>query len=34
LSKHKKTIDSMRKEGEAQQLARMQPPPPDSILNK
>jgi uncharacterized integral membrane protein len=34
LSKHKKTIDSLRKEGEAQQLARMQPPPPDSILNQ
>jgi putative membrane protein len=34
LSKHKKTIESMRKEGEAQELARMQPPPPDSVLNK
>lgn len=33
LSKHKKTIDSMRKESEAQELARMQPPPPDSVMN-
>jgi uncharacterized integral membrane protein len=34
LSKHKKTIETMRKEGEAQELARIQPPPPDSVLNK
>jgi uncharacterized integral membrane protein len=34
LSKHKKTIDSMRKEGEAHELARVQPPPPDSVLTK
>jgi putative membrane protein len=34
LARHKKTIDSMVKEGEAQQLARTQPPPPDSVLNK
>jgi uncharacterized integral membrane protein len=34
LSKHKKTIESMRREGEAQQLARVQPPQPDSVPSK
>ncbi|MDB5772352.1 MAG: lipopolysaccharide assembly protein [Burkholderiales bacterium] len=34
LARHKKTIDSMVREGEAQQLARTQPPAPDSVLNK
>jgi putative membrane protein len=34
LSKCKKTIDAMQKENEAQRLARMQPPQPDSVVNK
>lgn len=33
LSKQKKTIAAMEKESEAQRLARLQPPPPDSIIN-
>ena len=33
LSKHKKTIAGMQKENEAQQLARVQQPQPDSIVN-
>ncbi len=32
LSRHKKAIDVMRKEHEAQELARTQPPPPDTVL--
>jgi putative membrane protein len=34
LSKFKKTVVTMQKEREEQRLARIQPPPPDSILNK
>jgi uncharacterized integral membrane protein len=34
LSAHKKTIDMMKKEQEAQQLARTQPPQPDSIITE
>jgi uncharacterized integral membrane protein len=34
LNRHKKAIDSMRKEGEAQQMARVQPPQPDTVLTK
>lgn len=33
LTQHRKTIDAMRREHEAQQLARVQPPPPDTIIN-
>ncbi|HJW54277.1 MAG TPA: LapA family protein [Burkholderiaceae bacterium] len=33
LSKQKKTIMAMQKENEAQQMARNQPPQPDSIVN-
>lgn len=33
LSKQKKTIVVMKKDSEAQQLARLQPPPPDSVVN-
>lgn len=33
LSKQKKTIVVMQKDSEAQQLARMQPPQPDSVVN-
>jgi len=33
LSKHKKTIVTMQKDSEVQQLARMQPPQPDSVVN-
>ena len=33
LSKQKKTIATMQKEIDAQRLARVQPPPPDSIIN-
>lgn len=32
LSKHKKTIATMQKENEDQQLAKTQPPPPDNIV--
>ncbi|HJV79232.1 MULTISPECIES: LapA family protein [Oxalobacteraceae] len=31
LSKHKKTISAMEQEREAQRLARVQPPQPDSV---
>lgn len=31
LSRNKKTIASMQKEAETQQLAKTQPPPPDNI---
>jgi len=34
LSKHKKTIVAMEKENEARQMNRVQPPQPDSIVNK
>jgi putative membrane protein len=34
LTKCKKTIETMQKEREAQQLARVQPPQPDSVVNK
>lgn len=34
LSKQKKAIVALQKEHEAQELARVQPPPPDSILNR
>ena len=34
LSKHKKIVDPMQQENEAKGLARMQPPQPDSIVNK
>jgi lipopolysaccharide assembly protein A len=34
LAASKKTIETMEKEQEAQRLARMQPPQPDSVLNK
>jgi putative membrane protein len=34
LSKHKKTIASMQKERDAQQQAHVQPPQPDSIVNR
>jgi putative membrane protein len=33
LSKQKKTVAAMQKEIDAQRLARVQPPPPDSIIN-
>ena len=33
VSKQKKTIVVMQKDSEAQQLARIQPPQPDSIVN-
>jgi lipopolysaccharide assembly protein A len=33
LSKQKKIIEAMQKENDAQRLARVQPPPPDSIIN-
>jgi putative membrane protein len=33
LSKQKKTIVVMQKDSEAQQLARLQPPQPDSVVN-
>jgi putative membrane protein len=33
LSKQKKTVATMQKEIDAQRLARVQPPPPDSIIN-
>ncbi|OGB24059.1 MAG: hypothetical protein A3I66_11325 [Burkholderiales bacterium RIFCSPLOWO2_02_FULL_57_36] len=33
VSKHKKTIVVLQKDSEAQQLARMQPPQPDSVVN-
>lgn len=34
LSKQKKTIAVIQKESEAQQLARVQPPQPDGIVNQ
>ena len=34
LSGAKKVIDTMKKEQEAQRLSRMQPPQPDSVINK
>jgi lipopolysaccharide assembly protein A len=34
LNRHKKTIGEMQKENEARQLARTQPPQPDSIASK
>ncbi|HEX7635149.1 MAG TPA: LapA family protein [Noviherbaspirillum sp.] len=34
LFKHKKTIASMQQDQKAQQLARMQPPQPDGVVNK
>lgn len=34
LAKCRKTIEAMQKESEAQRLARMQPPQPDSVVNK
>ncbi len=33
LSKQKKTLAVMQKDSEAQQLARIQPPQPDSVVN-
>ncbi|MES2534433.1 MAG: LapA family protein [Pseudomonadota bacterium] len=33
LSKHKKAATAMQKENEAQQLARIKPPQPDTVLN-
>jgi putative membrane protein len=33
LAKHRKIIDSMHKENEAQALARTQPPVPDTIVS-
>jgi uncharacterized integral membrane protein len=33
LSKQKKTIAAMQKESDTQHLARVQQPPPDSIIN-
>lgn len=33
LSKQKKTIVVMQKDSEAKQLARIQPPQPDSVIN-
>lgn len=34
LTKHRKTIATMEQESAAQQLARVQPPQPDSVVNK
>lgn len=34
LNQHKKTIEILQKENEEQRLVRIQPPQPDSILNK
>jgi len=34
LAKHKQLISGMEKEREAQRQARMQPPQPDSVVNK
>jgi uncharacterized integral membrane protein len=34
LNRHRKTIDEMKKEDEARQRARTQPPQPDSIANR
>jgi uncharacterized integral membrane protein len=34
LSRHKKTIDTMRKASEAEQAARMQPPQPDTVISQ
>lgn len=34
LSKQRKTIAAMEQESAAQQLARVQPPQPDSVVNK
>jgi uncharacterized integral membrane protein len=31
LSRHRKALESMRRENEAQQMARIQPPPPDTV---
>ncbi|WP_019141732.1 LapA family protein [Noviherbaspirillum massiliense] len=33
LNRHKKTIETMQKETEAERMSRLQPPPPDSIIN-
>jgi putative membrane protein len=34
LTKQKKAVEAMQREGEAQRLARVQPPQPDSVVNK
>jgi lipopolysaccharide assembly protein A len=34
LAKHRQLVTSMEKEREAQQRSRMQPPQPDSVVNK
>lgn len=34
LSKQKKTIATMEQENAAQQLARVQPPPPDGVVSR
>jgi lipopolysaccharide assembly protein A len=34
LAKHRQLISTMEKEREAQRQARMQPPQPDSVVNK
>jgi uncharacterized integral membrane protein len=34
LARCRKTIDTMEKENEAQRQARMQPPQPDSVVNR
>ena len=34
LAKHKKTIAAMEQQSEAARQARMQPPQPDSVVNK
>jgi lipopolysaccharide assembly protein A len=34
LARHRKTISTMQSEQEAQRQARMQPPQPDSVVNK
>jgi len=34
LSKHKKTVQAMQNQSEEQQLARIQPPLPDTLVNK
>ncbi|MFC3107172.1 lipopolysaccharide assembly LapA domain-containing protein [Undibacterium arcticum] len=34
LTRHKKTINALQKESEAQQQARNQPPQPDSVSNQ
>jgi uncharacterized integral membrane protein len=34
LNRHRKTIDEMKREDEARQRARTQPPQPDSVANR